>query len=169
MDADSALPSEPLHQGPFSGQTQFAELVRQALACAAREGWREIIFSDPGFDDWPLGERAVSESLNAWAGSGRRFTMLAKNYRELTIRHARFVNWRRTWAHIIECRAVSSADEFEFPSAIWSPNWVLHRLDIERSRGVCGPEPERRVLLREQLGEWLKKSSAAFPATTLGL
>ena len=39
----------------------------RCLATAAREGWREIILSDANFHDWPLGERAVVESLQAWA------------------------------------------------------------------------------------------------------
>jgi hypothetical protein len=39
----------------------------------------------------------------------------------------------------------------------------------ERCNGVSGSEPERRVAVREQLAEWLQKSSPAFPSTTLGL
>jgi hypothetical protein len=45
----------------------------------------------------------------------------------------------------------------------------MERLDIDRCNGYCGSEPERRLLLREQLAEWLAKSSPAFPSTTLGL
>ena len=61
------------------------------------------------------------------------------------------------------------ADALDLPSALWSPAWVMHRRDTERSNGWCGSEPERRVLLRESLNEWLLKASPAFPATTLGL
>lgn len=164
LEAPAGLPS-----GRFSGRVEFQELVRKALAQAALDGWREIIISDATFFDWPLGERAVAESLQAWAGSGRRFIMLAKNYDEVVRRHARFVTWRRTWAHTIECWRCSSADPLELPSAIWSPAWALRRLDLERSTGVCGGEADRRVLLRESLDEWLRKSSPGFPASTLGL
>lgn len=159
-----ALPS-----GRFEGRTAFQQLVRDALATAAREGWREIIVSDADFADWPLGERAVAESLKAWSSSGRRMTLLARRYDEVAMRHARFVTWRRTWSHIIEARACPAADPLELPSAIWSPGWVLHRLDIDRCNGFTGAEAERRVLLRESLKEWLGRSSPAFPATTLGL
>lgn len=79
-------------------------MVRDAFATAAREGWPEIWISDAHFHDWPLGERAVVESLQAWARSGRRFSMLAVNYDEVIRRHARFVQWRGTWDHIITCR-----------------------------------------------------------------
>jgi len=159
-----ALPS-----GRFEGRMAFQQLVRDALACAAREGWREIILCDADFHDWPLGERAVTESLREWSAAGRRCTLLARRYGEIVMRHARFVTWRQTWSHIIEARACASADPFELPSAIWSPGWVMQRLDPERCNGVCGSEPERRLLLRESLREWLSKSAPSFPSTTLGL
>ena len=159
----------PLPSGSFSGRTEFQNLIRAALARAARDGWREIIVTDANFEDWPLGERAVSESLQAWAGSGRKFVMLARSYDDVMRRHARFVTWRRTWAHVIECWRCPSGDALELPSAIWSPAWSMRRLDIERCTGVCGGEADRRVLLRESIHEWLRKSSPGFPASTLGL
>jgi hypothetical protein len=155
--------------GRFTGRQAFQQLVRDALAAAAREGWREIILSDANFEDWPLGERAVAESLNAWAASGRHCTLLARRYDEVVRRHARFVTWRGTWSHIIDARGCASADPLGLPSAIWSPGWVMQRLDPERCNGWSGSEPERRLLLRENLQEWLLQSSPAFPATSLGL
>ncbi|MES3002198.1 MAG: hypothetical protein V4787_16030 [Pseudomonadota bacterium] len=159
----------PLPSGRFEGRKDFQQIVRDALACAAREGWREIILCDANFEDWPLGERAVAESLQAWSASGRRCTLLARRWDEVVRKHARFVTWRRTWAHIIEARACPSADPLDFPSAIWSPGWVMQRIDPERSNGYSGAEPERRVLLRESLQEWLQKSTPSFAAHTLGL
>ena len=159
-----------LPEGRFSGREDFQQLVRDALATAAREGWREIILSDADFHDWPLGERAVVESLQEWARGGRRLTFLACNYNEVIRRHARLVRWRTTWDHILTCRACPAADPLDIPSAIWSPQWVLHRLDPDRCAGVTGTEPSRRVLLQEVLGEWVRsKSAPGFPATTLGL
>jgi hypothetical protein len=163
------MTSADLPQGRFEGRVAFADMVRAALACAAEEGWRELILSDASFLDWPLGERAVAESLQAWSRPGRKVILLARRWDEVMRRHARFVKWRQTWSHIIEARGCSSADELEFPSVIWSPQWVMQRLDPERCNGVSGTEPERRVAVREQLAEWLQKSSPAFPSTTLGL
>lgn len=159
----------PLPSGRFAGRHAFQQIVRDALACAAREGWREIILSDADFADWPLAERLVAESLQAWSASGRRCTLLARRYDEVQRRHARFVTWRSTWSHIIEARACASADPLELPSAIWSPGWVMQRLDPQRCSGVSGSEAERRVALRESLKEWLQQSSPSFPANTLGL
>ncbi len=160
----------PLPEGRFSGRTQFQQLVRGAFAAAAREGWREIFISDANFHDWPLGERAVADALQAWSRPGRRLTVLARSYDEVLRRHARFVSWRRTWDHIVTCRASAAADPLDIPSAIWSPGWTLQRWDPERCIGATGSEPERRVLLREALGEWVRsKSAPGFPASTLGL
>ena len=79
--SEPAAPALP--HGRFEGREAFRQRVRDALACAAREGWREIVLSDADFHDWPLGERAVIESLNDWARSGRKLVMLAKTYDEL--------------------------------------------------------------------------------------
>ncbi|RYF14606.1 MAG: hypothetical protein EOO30_17525 [Comamonadaceae bacterium] len=155
--------------GRFEGREAFRQLVRDALACAAREGWREIILSDASFEEWPLGERAVSESLHAWARAGRHMVLLARRYDHVMREHARFVQWRTRWSHIVTATGCAGADPLDLPSAIWSPAWVLERRETERSIGYCGSEPERRVALREQLDEWLLKSTPAFPATTLGL
>lgn len=162
--AEDSLPSRR-----FEGREDFRQLVRDALACAAREGWREIILSDATFEDWPLGERAVAESLQAWSRTGRHMTLLARRYDHVVRQHARFVHWRGLWSHIVAARGCASADPLELPSAIWSPAWVMERRDIERSNGYCGSEPDRRLLLRENLNEWLLKAAPAFPATTLGL
>lgn len=162
-----SLPALP--QGRIGGPTQFAQLIRLAFATAAAQGWREIIISDRSFEDWPLGERAVAQSLHDWANAGRKLTMLAKNYNELTRRHARFVTWRRSWAHIVDCRGHAALSADDFPSALWSPVWVFQRLDLNRSTGIAGYEAARRVALKERLDECFRLSSPAFPATTLGI
>lgn len=158
-----------LLDGAFDGRTAFQQLVRDALATAAREGWREMVWADASFEDWPLGERAVVESLAAWSKTGRSLTLLAKRFDTLQATHHRFVTWRSRWSHIVTARAVPSADAQMFPSAIHSPHWVMRRLDPVRCKGVAGVDAQQRVLLREDLNEWLAKSTAAFAATTLGL
>ena len=158
-----------LPDGRFQGREEFRQLVRDALAAAAREGWRELILSDASFEDWPLGERSVVDALQAWSQTGRRMVLLARRYDTVLRRHARFVQWRGRWSHIIEARACPAADPLDLPSAIWTPLWVLERREPGRSIGYCGGEPERRVALREVLQEWLQKSTPSFPATMLGL
>jgi hypothetical protein len=171
--ASEASDSKALLQGEFQGRKDFQQIVRDAIAQAAREGWREMIWCDLTFEDWPLGERSVEASLQAWSETGRKFTILAQRYDTLSETHHRFVNWRRQWSHIIEARAVSSASPEEFPSVIYAErmdgDWVMQRTQREWCKGVCGTEAWRRVQVREQLNEWLAKSTPSFAASTLGL
>ena len=173
MNESSTNPGEQLPtalpEGRFSGPVAFSDLVRRALAAAATHGWREITLSDPDFHDWPLGERAVIESLNGWARSGRQFTLLAADYDEVRRRHARFVTWRQTWSHLVVCRVAGKHLSGEVPSAMVSPAWMFHRLDPVYTTGFSSSEAVRRVALRERLNELLLKSSPGFAATTLGL
>ena len=171
MDRNQS-PGRPLPillQGRFEGRTEFVELIRQAFAAAAAQGWREIILCDASFEDWPLGERVVVRALNDWSKSGRKLTMLAQNYDEVTRRHARFVTWRRTWSHIVDCRGSAAVAASDLPSAFWSTAWVAERLDMVRSTGIAGAEVARCVALKERLAEKLSRSSPAFAATTLGI
>ncbi len=161
--------AQPLNEGRFDGREAFDAILRKALAAAAREGWKEIVFSDADFADWPLGERASIEALQAWSASGRRLVLLAQRFDILERGHARFVPWRRMWDHIIECRATGKAAGSEVPSAIWTPTWFVHRIDPERSRGVSGTDARARRALRESIDECWRIARPAFPASTLGL
>lgn len=167
--AGGAEPLEPLASGRFSGREAFEKIVREAFAHAAREGWPQIILSDSTFEDWPLRDRSVMASLQAWSRPGRQMVILASRFDEVIRHHARFVAWRKTWGHIITsrmCRATAPAD---FPSAIWSPDWFMHRIEPQRSIGICGHDRERRVHLKEVLDEITRNSAPGFPSTTLGL
>lgn len=153
----------------FFGPTEFASVIRDALACAAREGWPAMVWSDASFEDWPLGERTVIESLQAWAGKGRHLLMLAHRYDSVLKHKPRLVGWRKTWDHTIECRVCKTLDPSEMPSALWSPDWALRRLDPVRCTGFAGLEPQQRVSLKEELDECRRQSSPGFSVTTLGL
>lgn len=163
--ADDALPL-----GRFEGPGDFARCVRAGLQCAAEGGWRELILSDASFHDWPLGERAVIASLEQWARSGRRLTLLACEYDTMARCHPRFVRWRVQFDHLVSARQARGADPLELPSALWSGGWVLQRIDPLRSLGVADQDAGRRLALRQLLDEWLlRKSQPGFAASVLGL
>lgn len=159
----------PLPEGRFVGRQAFVGLVRQAIECAAREGWSSLWLSDADFADWPLGERAVVEAFNAWAGRGRQLRLLAQDYGPVRLQHPRFVHWRTTWAHLVEAQVWPSAAAGEIPSAIWSPGWSLERLDPLRCAGVSSLDSVRRVALRERLDAAWHRGGPGFAASVLGL
>jgi hypothetical protein len=158
-----------LPQGRLVGRLAFADAVRVAAAVAAREGWASIVLADDDFNDWPLGERAVVEGLSAWAHQGRRMRLLARDFNALRLQQPRFVQWRTTWAHLIEAHAVTQASPHEIAGVIWTPTWTLERLDPVRSSAVAEHSAERRVALAERLDDWWAKGRPAFAPTTLGL
>jgi hypothetical protein len=159
----------PLLTGRMEGREVFTDLVRQALALAAQEGWSQLVLSDTDFSDWPLGERAVIESLQAWARQGREIRFLARDFRPLRLAHPRLVAWRTTWSHCVQAHVFPSASGSELPSAIWSPGWMLERLDPVRCTLVASTDARRRTALRERLDACWHKGSPSFAATTLGL
>ena len=158
-----------LFDGRFDGRETFTSILRAAVGHAAAAGWREMVWCDADFEDWPLGERAFEAALLAWSRTGRRLTLLACRYDAVVDRHARFVRWRRDWSHIVEARVLAGVHAQDCPSAWWTPDWVLHRIDPERCHGVCTRDASRRVALRENLDEFLRRSAPGFPAVTLGL
>jgi hypothetical protein len=158
-----------LQSGRFSGRSLFQQAVRDVLAQAQAQDCSEIILCDLNFWDWPLGERAVHDSLQAWARSGRRCTVIAADFDEIVRRHARFVTWRRTWSHVVECWKCPARDTSCIPSLLWTPGWVLHRIDPDDVVFSLHDSPLRRVQLRESLQDVLAASASAFPASTLGL
>jgi hypothetical protein len=168
--AETPSPDLPaLPEGRLEGHALFTDLVRQALATAAVEGWSHIVLCDADFADWPLGEREVVASLHAWSARGRTLHLMARDFRDLRERHPRFVQWRVTWSHLIEAHACPHAVQGDLPSALWSPGWTMERLDPARGTLVASHDAARRVALREQLNLWWQKGTPAFPASTLGL
>lgn len=177
MGADTPVPSHALPNpgshglptGRFAGRDAFQHIVREALDCAALQGWKELVLCDASFEDWPLHERAVTDALRAWARSGRRFTMVARSYDSVLRDKHRFVHWRQAFGHVVDCRVNRRPDASEFPSLLWSPCWALRRLDAVHSAGVSSDDARRRVEWRELLDEILLDSTPGFPATVLGL
>ncbi len=170
MNEDQLDVSAPdLPSGRFAGRVAFEQLVRDALAGADARGWSELILCDANFSDWPIGERSVVESLQTWAKTGRRLTLIAHSYDAVLRQKPRFVSWRQTWDHIVTCRQCRAVDAADFPSALWSPQWCLQRTDPARSQGIGSSEPQRRLQLHQLLLEYSRNSAAGFPASVIGL
>lgn len=154
----------------ITSRSEFHTALRRAFAEAADAGCRELLLCDDDFADWPLGERAVVEDLTRWAASHRSFTIVARHFDEVARRHPRWVEWRRTWAHIVQCRANNELEAGRMPVMLLAPGVVAVRLfDADVPRGAVSRERADAIVWREALEEVLQRSEESFPATSLGL
>jgi hypothetical protein len=168
-DGDGDVQHALAVQGRFEGRLAFREQVRAALAQAARQGAREIVLCDPDFEDWPLQEQQVAQSLHAWARSGRQARLLAGRWGRVQRHDARFVEWRRRWSHLVEARSCDRGDLDALPSVLWTPGWALKRQDAVRSVGWAGAEAAQLDRIAASVQALWNRATPAFPATTLGL
>jgi hypothetical protein len=149
---------------------EFHDALKQALADIAAIGCREVFFSDADFTDWPLSDAAVIDSLTQWARSHRRLTLLAQQFDELARRHGRWVEWRRRWSHLVECRVNTELEASKVPTLLLAPSLVVVRLvDKLHYRGSVSHDPADLLQSRETLDAVLQRSEESFPVTTLGL
>lgn len=167
-------PTAPDHIGAmvdcrFEGQQAFREAFVETIRRGARDGWKQAIFCDMDFEDWPLGDRTTAALLDAWAQRGARFTLLARRYDGVVRQHARFVAWRKRWSHRVDCWQVPTAAAAALPSACWTSHELLHRIDPVHSVCIATAQVARRVAMKETLTGLVRRSTVGFVATTLGL
>lgn len=156
-------------QGRFDGRLVWPGLLHQALDLALQQRVRHLVWCDPDFVDWPLGERLFNERLNAWAHAGGQLSLLALDYRRLVQVHARFVQWRTTWSHRVEARAAPRELQDGFPTLVCHSGWAAQRTTSAQPAVLAFTEPAR---VQGLMGQWQSlwdRSAPAFPATTLGL
>ena len=163
-------PDESKTHRLIATRKEFHAALHEVLGEAASQGCRELLICDADFADWPLGERAVIELLTQWAGAKRRFTMLAQHYDAVVARHSRFVQWRRTWSHLIDCRSLEELDADDWPTVLLARDLACVRLlNRVHLRGVVSHDSADLLLAAESIDAVLQRSAEAFPATTLGI
>lgn len=154
----------------IAGREGFRSALREALAEAGDARWRELWLCSPDFADWPLNEVGVIDSLTRWAGAQRRLHLLAIDYEELRRRHPRFVQWRVSWSHLIEARALPELQAVDFSTLLLAPGAIsLRLLDPLRHQGRVSRLAADLVADRELIDVISQRSVEAFAATTLGL
>lgn len=154
----------------ISSRNEFHDALRSAISAAADAGCRELLLCDDDFSDWPLGERQVVEDLTRWAASHRSLTLVARTFDEVARRHARWVEWRRTWAHVVQCRVNNELEAGQMPVMLIAPGALSVRLvDAEHYRGTQSREAADAIVWREAVDAVLQRSEESFPATLLGL
>lgn len=151
-------------------RSEFHDALRESFAEAASVGCRELLLCDSSFADWPLGERAVVESLTQWSASHRRLTLLAEDFADLSRRHPRWVEWRQVWSHVVHCRTNSELEPGQMPTLLLAPGLLSVRLsDPVHYRGQRSHSPAEGLRCRELFDAVLQRSEEAFPASMTGL
>ena len=154
----------------IGSRKEFHEAIRAALVRAADAGSAEICLVDRDFQDWPLNERAVVETLARWAHARRRFVVYAHSFDEVPRSAPRFTEWRRQWSHIVQCRTDPEVEAQQVPTLLLVPGELTVRLlDPVRYRGVVSGRASDQAESREAIDALLQRSVEAFPPTTLGL
>ena len=154
----------------ITSRSEFHAALRLAFAEAAVNGCRELWLCDSDFADWPLGERAVVEHLEQWAASSRQLTLFASTFDEVARRHARWVEWRLRWSHIVRCRTDAELEADAVPTLLLAPGALTVRLvDRIHHRGRVSRDKADELRCKEQIDAVLQRSVEAFPATTTGL
>jgi hypothetical protein len=148
----------------------FHAAVTTSFAEAASTGCRELIIADTDFGDWPLSDPAVIESLTRWAKPHRKLTVIATQFDTVVLKHARWVAWRQTWSHVVDCRVNDELEAGQMPTMLLAPGLVgLRLVDPVRYRGRLSREKADLLPWAEELDAVLQRSAPSFPATTLGL
>ena len=155
---------------PIATRGQYHDALRDAFFEAAAIGCREILMCDDHFADWPLNEAGLVEHLAQWATAQRRITVLARSFEQIARLHPRWVAWRRTWSHVIDCRSNNELEAGQMPTLLLLPGVLTLKLvDAVNYRGSVSRHAGDAVLAREAFDALLQRSEAAFPATNLGL
>lgn len=156
--------------GAIGTRSEFHAALREAFAEAAHEGCRELWICDEDFADWPLNAPALIDDLARWAMPHRKLTVVARHFDAVPRRHPRWVEWRRAWSHVVECRAFEDAEVGELPTLLLAPGVVTVRLfDPLRHRGGVSRDTADLLRNQELIDAVSQRSVPAFPPTILGL
>lgn len=127
------------------------------------------------FDDWPFEQTELASALVAWSKArpqGRAY-ILAKDFSWLERNTARFMNWRRMFAHQVAAKRWPQrlTDEMSVPRGIFSSHHALE-LGFHPAGQLIARSANNLSYLAAQmqsLQELWDRSHQALPAHTLGL
>jgi hypothetical protein len=154
---------------PITTRGEWVAALRDSLQRLLTDGVQTLCWCDADFADWPLNEPALMDALTRWARPHHRLVLLAQHYDEVQRRHPRFVQWRRTWGHLIDARSPTELLASDHPSLLLAGRHTVELLDREHWRGQVSDEPADALRCRQLLDVILQRSQPAFPVTTLGL
>lgn len=155
----------------IDSRASFVAALRWGFERAVANGARCISCVDANFEEWPLDDAALLQSLTAWLRfPQRRLVLLAANYDSVPQRLPRFTAWRRDWAHAIQAWQPPQELALDLPTLLLDDRSVsVHLLDPLHWRGRAAVDARSRLLWQEKIDAVLQRSEAAFAVTTLGL
>ena len=173
MDAPREPPEATVAGGSvaFEGAGELARVLRDAMAHAAGHATHRVCWCDENYAAWPLGEAAWVAQLTRWArAGGRELVMIARDWAGVERRHPRFVDWRRDWAHLIQCLAPDETRTATLPT-LWidAAGQAIRVLDHATWRGRAGVDRFDRQHARAEFDAISQRAGPGSSAVTLGL
>lgn len=133
---------------------------------AARELW----LIDRVFENWPLDDPAVLESLSTWLRpAGRTLHLVGADFNTMARAYPRFARWRRDWSHGME--VVSPVDGLltGCPRGLLAGPVALMLLDAPDWRLQRVSDSSHLRAFQTQCADFLQRCEPAWAVTTLGL
>ncbi|CAN6484224.1 unnamed protein product [Victoria cruziana] len=151
-----------------------AEVAKLTAGCSRRSSGVWTRASSPAARPLcrPCSRTAVLESLRQWALPHRQLRLLAAGYDELRRLHPRFVDWRRTWDHVVRAGEYQAGDvgSGRPEGLLLAPGlFSLRLLERENWRAAISVRAADEVAAREWFDAVWQRSSESFAASTLGL
>jgi len=157
-------------QAIIRSRGEFQEAARALMLGLPEVKPRDVLVVDLDFSPWPLGDPDIVGALTQWVRlPGRRLRLLGGRFDVLEREQSRFANWRRSFAHALECLTPSEIEPTDVPSLLLTGAVGLELLDRERWQGRRSEDRSWLVSQRERIDALLQRSEPAWPTTVLGL
>ena len=158
-------------QTQITTRAEFGAALRYVLDEAVADGTRELLLVDRDFDAWPLDDADILDRLTQWARLPKRHaTLYAHSFETVPRRLPRFTQWRRTWSHALDCRALEEVDPSEVPTLLLAGSGLgLQLLDKRYCRGRWFRDDTTWRTWREVVDALSQRSETSFGSSTLGL
>lgn len=158
-------------QRPIESRADFVGAVHDTVGLALTRATRRMVWVDADFAAWPLDEPAFLQALTHWIRLPQRhLVLLAADYDDLRRRRARFTDWVRLWSHAVTCVSPSHDEVAELPCVLLAEGaGLVHLLNPVHWRGWATSDAVQQHGWRERIDAFLRRSTPAFPVTTLGL
>lgn len=152
-------------------RSDFHHALHWGLGHAVATRARRLTLVDADFAAWPLDDAALLQSLTAFLQlPQRRLVLLAYRFDTVQRGFARFVAWRRNWAHAVEAWTPPEDTEVRLPTlAIDDDRLSLQVFDTTHWRGRLQLDDREVRQWQDEIDALLQRCEAAFPVHHLGL